>query len=58
MPSIPARLKTRCQVDLMRNDYHKFIKDTMDNLRAEHPEMSGRDILKLAREQPEPQTKK
>ena len=40
----------------MRDDYHKFIKDTMAALREENPEQSGREILQSARMKPGPQT--
>lgn len=34
----------------MRNDYNQFIKDTMKTIRDENPGLTGREVLRTARD--------
>jgi len=42
-------MSLNCQGDVLRNAYHAFIKQSLSNLKTEHPDWSGRDCLKAAR---------
>ena len=43
------------QGEVMRDAYHQFMKEQMNQLRLDNPTKTGREILQMARDSPDPQ---